>query len=39
MTTCECKIYQSHQTVTIETEYEGVICSSNETLEENEGEW
>ena len=33
------KEYQSPQVVTIETLYEGVVCSSNEMLEENEGEW
>ena len=31
--------YQSPQIVTVETLYEGVVCSSNEMLEENEGEW
>ena len=35
----ELETYQSPQIVTIETEYEGVVCSSNEMLEENEGEW
>lgn len=33
--------YQSPQVVTIEEayEYEGVLCSSNEVLDEIEGEW
>ena len=31
--------YQSPQIVTAEALYEGVVCSSNELLEENEGEW
>ena len=35
----EVETYQSPQIVTIETEYEGVVCSSNETLDENYGEW
>lgn len=39
MQTKELEIYQSPQIVTIETEYEGVVCSSNETLDENYGEW
>ena len=39
MQTKELETYQSPQIVTIETEYEGVVCSSNETLEETEGEW
>ena len=33
------EVYQSPQIVTVETLYEGVICSSNELLEEIEGEW
>ena len=35
----EVEVYKSPQIVTIETHYEGVVCSSNEMLEENEGEW
>ena len=31
--------YQAPQIVTIDTLYEGVVCASNELLEENEGEW
>ena len=31
--------YQSPQIVVIEALYEGVVCSSNEMLEEIEGEW
>ena len=31
--------YQSPQIVTIETEYEGVVCYSNEGLDEIPGEW
>ena len=31
--------YQSPQIVTVEALYEGGVCSSNEMLEENEGEW
>ena len=31
--------YQSPQIVTVETLYEGVVCASNEMLEEIEGEW
>ena len=31
--------YQSPEVVTLETLYEGVVCSSNELLEEIEGEW
>lgn len=32
--------YESPQIVTIETLlYEGVVCSSNESLDENSGEW
>lgn len=31
--------YQSPQIVTVEALYEGVVCSSNEMLEETEGEW
>ena len=39
MQTKEVETYQSPQIVTIETLYEGVVCSSNETLDENYGEW
>ncbi len=36
------KVFEAYlppQIVTIETLYEGVVCSSNEMLEETEGEW
>ena len=33
------KAHQSPQIVTIEAEYEGIVCSSNESLDENYGEW
>ena len=39
MHTKEVETYQSPQIVTIETEYEGIVCSSNESLDENYGEW
>ena len=35
----EIETYESPKVVTIETQYEGVICSSNEMLDEIEGEW
>ena len=38
MQTKEVETYQSPQIVTIETLYEGVVCSSYETLDENYGE-
>ena len=31
--------YQSPQIVVIEALYEGVVCSSNEDMDEIEGEW
>ena len=31
--------YQSPQIVIIEARYEGVVCSSNEDMDEIEGEW
>ena len=39
MQTKEVETYQSPQIVTIETLYEGVVCSSNETLDENYVDW
>lgn len=33
------EFYQLPMIETIEVAYEGVICGSNELLEENEGEW
>ena len=33
------EIYVSPQIVTIEALYEGVVCSSNESLDENYGDW
>lgn len=33
------EVYESPQIVAIETLYEGVVCSSNESLDENYGEW
>ena len=35
----ELETYQSPQIVTIEIEYEGVVCYSNEGLDEIPGEW
>ena len=35
----EIETYQSPRTVTIDALYEGGICSSNELLDETEGEW
>lgn len=34
-----CDLYKSPEIATVLVEYEGAICSSNELLEENEGEW
>jgi hypothetical protein len=39
MTTDGSILYQSPQIVTIEVEYYGVICSSNESMDEIQGEW
>ncbi len=33
------EFYESPAVVTLELYTEGVICGSNELLEENEGEW
>lgn len=32
-------LYQSPVIMIIDIAYEGVVCSSNEILDENEGEW
>lgn len=32
-------LYQLPDIVIIDIAYEGVVCSSNEILDENEGEW
>ena len=39
MTTDGLETYQSPQIVTIEIEYEGVVCYSNEGMDEIQGEW
>ena len=39
MTTDGLETYQSPQIVNIETEYEGVVCYSNEGMDEIQGEW
>lgn len=35
----EIETYQSPQIVTVEVLYEGVVCSSNEGMDEILGEW
>ena len=39
MTTDGLETYQSPQIVTVEIEYEGVVCYSNEGMDEIQGEW
>lgn len=33
------EVYQSPEMVTVEALYEGIVCASNESLDETEGEW
>lgn len=35
----ETKVYTSPEIIYIETLFEGVLCSSNEPLGENQGQW
>lgn len=39
METKQCKLYQSPVIVVLELYPEGVLCNSNELLEENDGIW